>query len=285
MSERRRWVTRSAGAWAALVELGRVVLPVECGGCGAGGVPLCPGCAGQLTGPARPCTLTAEVPEGAPTAWAAAPYAGEVRQIVVSWKDRGRHDLTGPLAEALARAVLALLADVGAREREGHCGGCRALPSSRGECPRGECSRGEAGGPVSSVLLVPVPSRRRTRARRGADVVLRLALRAAHVARVAGASVRVLPALRLGRRVADQAGLGRSGRARNVTGAMCPRGGGTRRALSGRRCIVVDDVVTTGATAHEAVRALASAGAVPIGVAAATATPRRRGLSKPAHLH
>ena len=45
-------------------------------------------------------------PPGLPPTWSAAPYAGEVRQAVVAWKDGGRADLTPVLAPVL-RAVLA----------------------------------------------------------------------------------------------------------------------------------------------------------------------------------
>jgi predicted amidophosphoribosyltransferase len=39
--------------------------------------------------------------------------------------------------------------------------------------------------------------------------------------------------------------------------------------------IVVDDILTTGATVAEAVRVLSGAGHRPIGIAVAAATPRR----------
>jgi predicted amidophosphoribosyltransferase len=259
-------------ARAAVAELGGVVLPVECGGCGVGGISLCPGCRAGLAGPAQPLTLTTGPSVGA--VWAVAPYGGEIRQVVVAWKDRGRHDLTGPLAGALAGAVLALLEHAVPGIRAIHC-------SADAGCPFSGVQLSVADAPV---LLVPVPSSGRARRERGADVVLRLALRAARRVRAGGVPVRVLPALRLGRSVADQAGLGRSGRVRNVSGAMY-LSNGAERVVSGRRCVIVDDVVTTGATVREAVRVLTGAGAVSLGVAAACATPFRRGLSVVAHLH
>jgi predicted amidophosphoribosyltransferase len=207
-------------------------------------------------------------------AWAAAPYAGEVRRLVVAWKDRGRHDLGGLLADALARAILALLASLRTDDQAQGRSVIVGHLLSGGAVPR-------AG---RSVLLVPVPSSRRARAERGADVVRRLALRAARRARSTGACVQVLPALSLGRSVADQAGLGRAARAGNVAGAMRIRAG-AQRVIGGRPCVVVDDVVTTGATALEAVRALGAAGALPVGVAVPCATPLHRGLSDVAHLH
>ncbi|KJY25776.1 phosphoribosyltransferase family protein, partial [Streptomyces katrae] len=65
--------------------------------------------------------------------------------------------------------------------------------------------------------------------------------------------------LRLRRQVADQAGLGARQRWENLAGALEVRPGGTRMA-AGARIVVVDDVVTTGATLEEAARALRAAG-------------------------
>lgn len=47
------------------------------------------------------------------------------------------------------------------------------------------------------------------------------------------------------------------------------------RVLAGRRVIVIDDVVTSGATVREAVRALRSAGCRPVGIAAIARTQKR----------
>jgi adenine/guanine phosphoribosyltransferase-like PRPP-binding protein len=49
------------------------------------------------------------------------------------------------------------------------------------------------------------------------------------------------------------------------------------RRLHGRDCLVVDDILTTGATAREAIRAIDSAGGRVVGVAVIAHTERRSG--------
>jgi predicted amidophosphoribosyltransferase len=71
------------------------------------------------------------------------------------------------------------------------------------------------------------------------------------------------------RRVADQAGLTATARAANLSGALH-----TRLDMRGHRVIVVDDVITTGATLAEAVRALRAAGAEVPACAVIAATER-----------
>ena len=75
--------------------------------------------------------------------------------------------------------------------------------------------------------------------------------------------------LRWARQTDDQRVLGREQRAANRRDSLR-----ARRRLDGRDVVVVDDVVTTGATLREARRALAAAGARVVGAVALAATPR-----------
>jgi predicted amidophosphoribosyltransferase len=97
--------------------------------------------------------------------------------------------------------------------------------------------------------------------------VLRLARHAAR-----RTATPLVPALSLARRVRDSAGLHRDERAANLAGAMRATG-----PLGSGRAVIVDDIVTTGATLHEAARALREAGWTILGGAAVAATPRRAG--------
>jgi ComF family protein len=114
----------------------------------------------------------------------------------------------------------------------------------------------------TDVVVVPVPISRAARRVRGFDQVRILARRCARPVR---------PVLATAAHH-DSVGLGRSERARNVAATMrvvAPP------PLGRRRCIVVDDVVTTGATIGEAFRALAEGGWDPVGAAAVAAVERQ----------
>lgn len=188
-----------------------------------------------------------------------------MRRAVVAWKDRDRPDLDRWLAAGLAAAVLAAL------EQTEHLAGATGAAATTG-----------ATGPA--VLLVPVPSRGRAVGRRGRDVVADLAASAARRLRRQGVPVVVAPVLRPARRLRDQSGLDASGRAGNLERALVvdPRwerpGTGSRTRPTA--AVVVDDVVTTGATLAEAARAL-RAGGVPVVAAAVLAAAQRRGDGAP----
>jgi predicted amidophosphoribosyltransferase len=128
-----------------------------------------------------------------------------------------------------------------------------------------------AAGPRGSPLvLVPVPSSRASVRRRGRDPTLRIAGEAVRVLRARGTAVSCVRALGHRRRVADQAGLTAVDRSANLAGAMR-----ARYDLRGVRVMVVDDVVTSGATLVEAARALRVAGAYVPAAAVIAATERR----------
>jgi ComF family protein len=114
-------------------------------------------------------------------------------------------------------------------------------------------------------LVIPVPLHPRRLRRRGFN-------QAAELARGAGARVEVGVLERI-RDTPPQTGRPRAARLRNVTGAFAvpPR---ARPRLFGRRVLLVDDVLTTGATVWACAETLAGAGAAAIRVATlARSTP------------
>jgi len=230
--------------WPLLAALADLVLPSSCAGCDGGGAPgtglgwspLCPVCAAVLGGAARR-VWPDPCPAGLPPVWAIAAYAGPVRAALLAHKEDGRLALAAPLGGAVARAA-------------------------------------SAGAPLGPLLLVPVPSARAAVRRRGHDSTRRLAVTAAARLRSQGQVARQLPALRQARGVADQAGLGAAERTRNVTGALTVS---ERLRVQAQRhqVVLVDDVMTTGATLREAARALRVAGVAVAGAAVVAATERR----------
>jgi predicted amidophosphoribosyltransferase len=210
-----------------------------CAGCGESSGLLCGTCRDEMAGPAW---LALQQPGGLRVA-AVARYSGIARAVVLGHKERGRLALAGPLGEALAVSVAAVV------EMLGGCPHCGTRP----------------------LALVPAPSARSAVRNRGQDPLLRAARRAATVLRRGGLGCSVVPALRHRRRVADQAGLGSAARMANLRGAIAVREPAAV-LLAGRCVVLVDDVVTTGATLGEATRALRDHGVEPCAAAVISAT-------------
>ena len=204
--------------------------------CAGCGQPDVPLCGGCASRLAGPSRVVPSPPvPGCPPVRAVAVYEATPRAVLVAWKDHGRYDLSAVLARALAAAV------------------------SAGPLPAG-------------LLLVPVPSSRAAVRRRGEDLVADLARRAAARLRASGADITARAVLTQRRGVRDQAALGAGERAANLQGALRVR---PAARLRGVPCVLVDDVVTTGATLSEAARVVTDAGAAVLGAAVIAATPRR----------
>jgi predicted amidophosphoribosyltransferase len=230
-----------------------MAVPTTCGGCGAPGPTWCLSCAheaGDLTLPGGPKrAYPTPCPVGHPPTWATSPYDGAARAALVAFKDGDRRDLLAVLVPMLSDAIAAALA---------------GDPHLRAVLACGN-------GPV---FVVPVPSSPSAVRRRG-DAPLELLTDAA--LREVGLTPRELivsPALRLRRRVADQAGLDHGQRADNLEHAMQVQQR-WRAGIRGVTCLLVDDVLTTGATLVEAARALRAGGADHVAAATVAATQRR----------
>ncbi|WP_328736080.1 ComF family protein [Streptomyces bobili] len=239
-------------------DLSGLVLPAECGGCGTARTVLCPECRAALHGSTPRRVRPHPEPLGLPAVHAAAPYADEVRAVLLAHKERGALALTRPLGTALAGAVRVGVGEAGWGEGEG------------------------PPPPRRAVLLVPVPSAPRSTRSRGHDPARRIALAAASELRGWGVPARVAAVLRQRRSVADQAGLNSRQRLGNLAGALAVVAGGGRLLGDAGAVVLVDDLVTTGASLTEAARAVraaleaewpAGAAGTP-GAAGAAGTPR-----------
>ncbi len=250
-----------------------LALPVRCAACGGletlatvgevgGGV--CLGCRQLLhrSGWAEGWRWRRPDPEppGCPRVAAALPYDGVVRTLLSAYKDGGRRDLGPTLADLLVPPLWAAFA--------------AAAASTSTDSTSTAAPAGSADGHPEQAVVVPVPTSAAARRRRGDRPLTALARQAASADPVLGTRLVVVDALRIRRRVHDQAGLGAAARGVNLEHAMQTRPG-REAAVVGAHCILLDDVLTTGATLSEAARALGRAGAGSV-VAATLAATRRR---------
>ena len=214
----------------------------ECVGCARPGRMLCGPCRESLPAVAR-VRWPLPTPPGLVTPRSVADYDGAVRAMIVGHKDRGQFTFRRVLAGLLVASVRAALAPYD-----------------------------------DPVVLVPVPSRPGSSRRRGYDPMGTLVRLAVSRLRAESMDATWAPLLVSSRRVVDQAGLSASRRASNLAGSMsCPSPGLVRlaRRRARARVVICDDVLTTGATAAEAQRALTAVGVGPVAIATIAATRRR----------
>ena len=150
---------------------------------------------------------------------------------------------TGPLARAIRRLKYDNRPDL-------------AEPLARLAAPALEALV-SAGGLPPGGRLIPVPLHQQRLAARGFN---QAALIAGHLARLSGRSALPL-ALRRRHDTRRQASLGRADRLENLRGAFHSRASSTPAPV-----ILVDDVVTTGATLSACVEALEEAGNMVVGI-------------------
>lgn len=224
-----------------------LLLGSTCVGCARPGRLLCAECRAGLD-PHPTLAWPTPRPPGLTAPWAATPYDGTARAMILGHKEHRLLGLARPLGELLAVAVAAALDDV--------------LPE----------------GTSATVLLVPVPSRPRTTRQRGHEPTTALVRAAAHHLAASARPAVCATLLRTRPGLADQSGLDAGARALNLADAFRVHAPALRRlARTGRpfHVVVCDDVLTTGATAAEAQRALHAVGLPSVAAVAVAATRRR----------
>lgn len=240
------WVMAIAEPLGPIVDL---VFPPRCPLCGAGltaQVGLCAECWSDLVIPGSPSCASCQRPfrdsveEGAICAPCLAQpprhdgiaagtiYNDASRRLVLAFK----HGRRIALAPMMARLIAARL---------------------------GEANLGESG---LEWLVVPVPLHRWRLWRRGFN---QAALLAREIAAVRGGRL-LVDGLRRTRATPSLGGLGRKARARALTGAISVTPGRSEQ-LRGAKVVLVDDVLTSGATSGACVAALKRAGAQEVVVA------------------
>jgi len=202
-------------------DIARALVPVCCPGCGHDDVRWCQECAAPWWD--EPVRSEVGAPRlhrlgaVAPPVWSIVDLEGTAELMIEAWKDSGRRDLDPFFADAAARAALAVSPELKA---------------------------------LGELAVVPVPARTASTRRRGIDLPALLARRCAQELRTMGIDAVATPVLTMRR--AESRGLSARARWRGAQGTMRVAG----RLERTRAILLIDDVMTTGATLATAMDAL-----------------------------
>jgi predicted amidophosphoribosyltransferase len=228
--------------WQALADL---VLPAACAACSRSGERLtyevCAECVATIEALRPREARPTPPPAGLPPCYALGEYDSELRELILGYKERGRHRLARPLGALLAEVV------------------AMAAP------------------PREPLLLLYVPDTARAARQRHGDHLRGLANAAVERLREAGREAVTMPALSA-RPKADSAELSAVQRADAARDAFRRhwRGlGAARREAARRHVVLLDDILTTGNTLAAAAELLADEG-VEVNACAVLAATRRR---------
>lgn len=221
-----------------------LIVPDNCAGCRGAArsadAGICPRCRAELAGCQVAQACPRPMPAAFPATLAAGQYGGVLRELLLAYKERGRHRLAKPLGERLAAVVYAGLLTL--------------------DCP--------AGTPIA---VVPVPDTPGAARARYGDHLRRLADRVAKTLSAAGYPTGIWPAV-VARSGVDSAALDSAGRAA-AAGKFALRSR-VARPVAGP-IVLLDDIVTTGATLAR-ISALLSGAGYPVDLAAVLAATARR---------
>jgi predicted amidophosphoribosyltransferase len=207
-------------------DVARTLVPVHCPGCGAYDVPWCGDCAAPWWEPPYRAESSAgrlDIWDREPLpVWSIAPLAGPAHGMIAAWKDAGRRDLDAFFAQAIGRAA-------------------------------GEISS-QLGNVPGMITVVPAPSRPTNTRRRGVDLPAMLAREVATALARASAAAVAKPCLEIS---------GTHSRSLSARDRWRGARSGVRAREAPdlhRAALLVDDVLTTGATLAACVEALERAG-------------------------
>ena len=217
-------------------EILQLLFPSHCLLCGDAGSDLCSSCDSKIIRRFAPISLAGQEDIAL---WPGAYYGDELAQLILMAKEQNngvaRNYLARLLVQAFVQANVAF-------------------------------EQANVDSPVDGqLLLVPIPSGSSSNRKRGYHhgYLLALAL-AKELRRTCGIRASAVELLRTNRRVADQSGLNRQERLRNMDGAYSLVRG-ARKAGPATRLYLIDDLVTSGSSLREGLRALKAAGFSPSG--------------------